>query len=155
MSRIQVGQPTSNNGWTTPNGSTIPSEIAAQLQKPEIESINAGVTETNAAQQDSTSTELTTAPNAPTSLIVTGFTNESVSLSWDDVNGGTTWHRVYFRIGSTGGYEMGAELPPGTLEATVAGLQSSTTYEFVVTAYDATNDLESGFSNTATETTSA
>jgi hypothetical protein len=95
MSRIQVSQPTANNGWATPNGSSIPSEIAAQLQKPGVDGINTGITEANAAQVDAASVIPVAPPSAPTSLIVTGSTSESVSLSWDDVNSASTWHRVY------------------------------------------------------------
>ncbi|RSM93668.1 hypothetical protein DMB42_52365 [Nonomuraea sp. WAC 01424] len=89
----------------------------------------------------------TTAPTAPTGLVASGVTSNSVNLSWtaSDDNVGVTGYGVY--LGST---LVGSST--GT-SYTATGLSASTSYTFTVKAKDAAGNL-SGASNAVTATTS-
>ena len=70
----------------------------------------------------------------PTNVQITAIGADSVSISWTDNSGGTQWHRVSYRVASSGAeYTMWEETEPGTTVSTVAGLGDGL-WEIVVQA---------------------
>ncbi|MES2924602.1 MAG: fibronectin type III domain-containing protein [Verrucomicrobiota bacterium] len=93
-----------------------------------------------------------TKPVSPGTPVVTGRTENSVNLQWQDLSDNEDGFRVEFRVG-TGAWNPGASVGAGATVATVAGLPSSTTHEFRVVATNAA--LVSTPSGTVTATTLA
>ena len=88
----------------------------------------------------------TQAPSTPTNLSVTGTTETTVNLDWNDAtdNVGVTGYNVYVNSSSIGQVSGS--------NAEITGLTSNTTYSFYVTAVDAAEN-ESSASNTVSATT--
>jgi hypothetical protein len=91
---------------------------------------------------------LTPAPTVPTGLAVTSTTTNSVSLSWSPSSDGigVAGYRVY-RVSHTGFHGITTVYTkvsdvPGT-STTITGLTSGTSYQYVVSAYNASGN-ESG-----------
>lgn len=109
---------------------------------------NSSVASTTVNGTTATPTADTQAPTAPSSLLVTGTTTSTVSLSWlaSTDNVGVTGYNVYMngvlKTTVTG------------LAATITGLTASTTNSFYVIAKDAAGNL-SAASTTINATTSA
>jgi fibronectin type 3 domain-containing protein len=94
----------------------------------------------------------TTPPAAPTGLSATAGDGQ-VSLDWNNNGeGDLDGYRVYRSTTSGGGYSQIAS--PSSSAYTDSGVTNGTTYYYVVTAYD-TSDNESGYSNEASATPQA
>jgi regulation of enolase protein 1 (concanavalin A-like superfamily) len=91
----------------------------------------------------------TTPPAAPTGLSATAGDGQ-VSLDWNNNSeGDLAGYRVYRSTTSGSGY--GQIASPSSSAYTDSGVSNGTTYYYVVTAYD-TSDNESGYSNEASAT---
>jgi subtilisin family serine protease len=90
-------------------------------------------------------------PTAPTSLTSTGRTANSVSLSWNPStdNVGVAGYRVYWKTSASATYQ---NVPVSGTTYTVSGLNTATSYNFYVVAYDAAG-WNSSASNVLTTST--
>ena len=90
-------------------------------------------------------------PTAPTSLVSTGRSGNSVSLSWNPSsdNVGVAGYRVYWKTSSSATYQ---NIPVSGTTYTVSGLATATSYNFYVVAYDAAG-WNSSASNVLTTST--
>jgi|GEM_PF-1764069 len=161
---VATGNPQPSYALTTaPSGMSIDAATGLITWTPTVPQAglnNVTVRATNVAgfvDQSFSVRALTPAPTAPTGLIVTGTTTNSVSLSWnpsaDSV--GVAGYRVY-RVGHTGfhgtvtTYTQYADVP-GTSD-TVTVPTAGTSYTFVVSAYNASGNV-SGHSSSVSATT--
>jgi hypothetical protein len=96
------------------------------------------------------SDQVCTPPAAPTGLAATAVSSSRIDLSWSAVSGALEYD-VYRSTTSGGPYTQVGTVAGTTFQNT--GLAASTTYHYVVKAFDGT--CESGFSNQASATTHA
>jgi len=75
-------------------------------------------------------------PPAATNLQVTGATDSSISLSWQDNATNETGYRVEHRLQGAPSWTQGPNLPADTTSHTVTGLQPNTAYELRVVAFN-------------------
>lgn len=94
------------------------------------------------------SDQICTPPAAPTGLTATAVSSSQINLSWNAVSGAIEYD-VYRSTTSGGPYSQITTVSTTSFQNT--GLSPSTTYYYVVKAFDGT--CESGFSNQASATT--
>jgi len=97
-------------------------------------------------------TSASTYSSAPTGLVVTGYTNKTVSLSWNKVSGASGYRVQVFR---SGGWTNYANTTSNKI--TVSGLITCGAYLFRVQAYNTANGktVYSGYSNEVYQVTRA
>jgi len=78
-------------------------------------------------------------PSTPTNVVVTGVSNNSVSLSWtaSTDNIGVTGYRAYYKTGT----DIWRYQTTSTNSINLGNLQASTLYDFYIVAYDGSKNL--------------
>ena len=89
-------------------------------------------------------------PNAPSNLVATARSDDEIELDWTDNSNNETEFRVESKTASSSFVDIGA-VGANIHEASVTGLNPSTTYTFRVRARNASGN--SGYSNEASATT--
>jgi len=98
-----------------------------------------------------TQSGITVAPTAPTNLLVTAVSSNSISLTWNSSTGGATGYLVQQSLNGSTGWSAGSSTTSNSFQQT--GLTAGTTYYFRVVATAATGTIDSGYSNVASATT--
>ncbi len=98
-----------------------------------------------------TQSGITVAPTAPTNLLVTAVSSNSISLTWNSSTGGATGYLVQQSLNGSTGWSAGSSTTSNSFQQ--MGLSAGTTYHFRVLATAATGTIDSGYSNVASATT--
>ena len=93
-----------------------------------------------------------TGPARVSSLKLTSYTDESISLSWSAVSGANGYMLYYYNY-NTNQYDLIKKVGSGTRSYTVPGLLACKGYKFMIQAYKTVNSVDYVSDNTELNTT--
>jgi len=116
-----------------------------------VSAVNGSGESANSAQVSATPSA-PTGPAAPTSLTASSTVRKQIKLTWtQSTSPNITNNKIYRATTSGGPYTLVATIAPATSYNNTSGLNSGTTYYYVVTAVNSSS-LESPYSNQASTT---